>query len=382
MGYGESGTAFPEHNVSITRGYYLGKYEVTQAEYQAVMAGNEEGLSANPSNFGGFPDRPVEKVSYDDIIVFLERLNETEAPNLPDGWSYELPTEAQWEFAARADTTTAYPWGDTIVASDANWNHGNDANQTEDVGNYAANPWGFFDMQGNVWEWVADRMGDYTAEPKVDPEGPSEGDNFATRGGSFDYDGEALRSFRREGFHRTTRYGHVGFRLSLRYTNIAPTDLNSTDSLTVAENELEGTLVGEFNATDPEGAEITYHLVSGEGFTLEENGTLLSNKMFDYEMDDTSYTLVVQARDEKNASVEGTFTVTIEDIFEDLDDDGTADHLDEDMDGDGFSNDEEKAIGSNPISAEPLSLNDSNFFDAIELWFAAERNARILRAYQ
>ena len=70
--------------------------------------------------------------------------------------------------------------------------------------------------------------------------------------------------------------------------------------------------------------------------------------------------------------MEGTFTVTIEDIFEDLDDDGTADHLDEDMDGDGFSNDEEKAIGSNPISAEPLSLNDANFFDAIKLWFAAE----------
>jgi formylglycine-generating enzyme required for sulfatase activity len=151
-----------EHNVTLTKGFYFGKYEVTQAQYEAVMTGNTETnssgdvISATPSKLAGQPGPPTGNVSWDDIKVFLSRLNEQQADNLPNGWAYVLPTEAQWEYACRAGTTTAYSWGNTISATDANWNHGNDANQTEDVGQYVANPWGFFDMHGNVWEWTAD----------------------------------------------------------------------------------------------------------------------------------------------------------------------------------------------------------------------------------
>ena len=172
MGHGESGTAFPEHNVTITRGYYLGKYEVTQAEYQAVMAGNELGLSSTPSNFSGFPtDRS--KRSYDDIIVFLESLNQTEALNCR--WMGLCTAHGGTVgIAARADTITAYPWGDDINSSHAitigmEPNDGVDFQRTRDAGQYPANPWGFYDLQGNVWEWVADRMGDYTADPRLTP---------------------------------------------------------------------------------------------------------------------------------------------------------------------------------------------------------------------
>ena len=112
----------PEHNVTLTQGFYLGKYEVTQAQYEAVMTGNSDGLSASPSHFSGNPDYPVEKVSWDDIQVFLTRLNAQESGNIKEGWAYVLPTEAQWEYACRAGTDTSYSWGDSISASDANYN--------------------------------------------------------------------------------------------------------------------------------------------------------------------------------------------------------------------------------------------------------------------
>ena len=100
----------------------MGKYEVTQAQYEAVMTGNTDGLSATPSNWPNNADRPVEKVSWDDIQKFLTRLNAQEAGNIPAGWAYVLPTEAQWEYACRAGTTTAYSWGDDINPSNANYN--------------------------------------------------------------------------------------------------------------------------------------------------------------------------------------------------------------------------------------------------------------------
>ena len=150
-----------QHQVTLTNGFYLGKYEVTQAQYQTVMNGNSEGLNADPSQFKG-SNRPVERASWEDAQIFLTRLNSIEqsAGRLPNGWKYVLPTEAEWEYACRAGTTTAYSWGNDINSSRANYNwdggpnDGNDSKQTVNIGQFSANPWGFFDMQGNVWEWV------------------------------------------------------------------------------------------------------------------------------------------------------------------------------------------------------------------------------------
>ena len=144
-----------EHNVTLTKGFYLGKYEVTQAQYEAVMSGNGDGLSPTPSLWSGNPNRPVERIAWNDVQVFLSRLNAAEmaAGRLSDRWEYALPTEAQWEYACRAGTTTAYYWGDDINSSHANYNWdaehntGIDFKRTRNVGG-ARQPMGFLRHAG------------------------------------------------------------------------------------------------------------------------------------------------------------------------------------------------------------------------------------------
>jgi formylglycine-generating enzyme required for sulfatase activity len=207
-----------EHNVSLTKGFYLGKYEVTQAQYMAVTG-------TNPSEFNatGNGNRPVEKVKRTEAVAFCTQLTTQEqaAGRLPSGWAYVLPTESQWEYACRAGTTTAYSWGATITSSNANYNwdgsanDGNDFKQTRDVGQYAANPWGFFDMHGNVWEWVNDRYAAAypTDNPVIDPTGP--GATFSNRigrGGSWSTNGQSLRSANRFKSHPGNFMGfRIGF---------------------------------------------------------------------------------------------------------------------------------------------------------------------------
>ena len=234
-----------EHNVTLTEGFYLGKYEITQAQYEAVMTGNPDGLSPTPSQFGGNPNRPVEKVSWEDAQVFLNRLNDLEqtAGRLPAGWTYVLPTEAQWEYACRAGTITAYSWGATIANSNANYNwdgganDGSDFKQTRDVGQYAANPWGFFDMHGNVWEWTADwYLAAYpTGNPVVDPTGPSSASRRVVRGGSWSDGGPGLRSARRWDRLLGTRSNYLGFRVAFRQTSPPPpiTNANFTTAINI-----------------------------------------------------------------------------------------------------------------------------------------------------
>jgi formylglycine-generating enzyme required for sulfatase activity len=206
-----------QHQVTLTKGFYLGKYEVTQAQWEKVMG-------SNPSRFKG-ADRPVEKVSWTEAVAFCTQLTtqEQNAGRLPAGWVYVLPTESQWEYACRAGTTTAYSWGATIASSNANYNwdgganDGSDFKQTRDVGQYAANPWGFFDMHGNVWEWTADRYhAAYpTGNPVIDPTGPASGSNRVIRGGSWSNGGPSLRSAKRLS-HAPSDRVNLGFRLSLR----------------------------------------------------------------------------------------------------------------------------------------------------------------------
>jgi len=364
MGQNDIPDASPEHNVTLTSGFYLGKYEVTQAQYEAVMTGNTDGLNATPSNWPNNPNRPVEMISWEDVQVFLTRLNAQQSGSIPDGWAYILPTEAQWEYACRAGTTTAYSWGDDINSSYANYAYngtGTGLQQTSNAGNFGANPWGFFDMHGNVHEWTADWYAAYNPDHSFDPEGPSSGSVRVVRGASWWNEGNVLLSSSRHNGHNLTYgYSNTGFRLSFQYTNKAPTDLNSTTTLTIAANQPIGTVVGELNATDPEGGAITYSLVSCDNnnslFTLESNGTLKTATTFDYETNASTYTITVKAMDEHNATVEGNFTVTLTNVFEDLDGDGAEDFYDDDIDGDGFSNATELAYGSDPRDANSVAI--------------------------
>jgi formylglycine-generating enzyme required for sulfatase activity len=213
---GQVGVAEPVHEVTLTEGFYLGKFEVTQDQYQRVMANNADGLSATPSSFSGYPNYPVEEVSWDDVQVFLSRLNNLESANMPAGWAYVLPTEAQWEYACRAGTTTDYSWGNDINASQANYNDSSNSRPLN-VGQYAPNPWGFFDMHGNVFEWTADWYGAYlTANPVVDPIGPASGSNRVIRGGSWSNDGTNLRSARRHSYPPGYRNDYIGFRVGFQ----------------------------------------------------------------------------------------------------------------------------------------------------------------------
>ena len=157
----------------------------------------------------------METVSWADAQIFLTRLNAQQSANIPAGWSYVLPTEAEWEYACRAGTTTAYSWGDTIASSNANYSSSG-LSQTSDAGNYAANPWGFFDMHGNVWEWTADRYGTYSSGAQTDPTGPASGSTRVIRGGSWYHAGTYLRSASRYNFTPSIRNYSIGFRVGLK----------------------------------------------------------------------------------------------------------------------------------------------------------------------
>ena len=120
-------------------------------------------------------------VSWNDAVAFCQALNKKD--RIPRGWQFALPTEAQWEYACRADTTTKFSWGNNITPQLANYNDSG-VNKTVEVGSYKANPWGFFDMHGNVWEWTADWHGAYPSSSVIDPRGPSNGSNRVGRGGT------------------------------------------------------------------------------------------------------------------------------------------------------------------------------------------------------
>jgi formylglycine-generating enzyme required for sulfatase activity len=221
------GTDETQHQVTLANGFYLGKYELTQAQYETVMTGNTEGLNAKPSQWPNNNDRPVEKVSWEDAQIFLTRLNQLEqtAGRLPTGWKYALPTEAQWEYACRAGTTTIFSWGNSATSTQANFKgtdpygggaSGPNLQQTTDVGQYAANPWGFFDMHGNVWEWVGDWKVNYPGGAQTNPEGPASGSSRVTRGGSWGNDGTILRSARRSSNTPSSRGHSLGFRVGFQ----------------------------------------------------------------------------------------------------------------------------------------------------------------------
>jgi formylglycine-generating enzyme required for sulfatase activity len=162
----------PAHRVAITRPFEIGKYEVTQAQWEAVMG-------ANPSRFRG-ADRPVENVNrWEDAEEFIARLNA-----FNDGYRYRLPTEAEWEYAARAGSTG--PFQGASAPADVAWFNQNSGMETHPVGQKPPNAWGLHDMLGNVSEWVADWYDPvyYATSPTLDPQGPPTGNMRVFRGGS------------------------------------------------------------------------------------------------------------------------------------------------------------------------------------------------------
>jgi len=211
----ESGRSSDEtqHEVTLTNGFYLGKYEVTQSQYEAVMAGNVNNLNATPSRFIGYPDRPVEQVSWNDVQVFLNLINDKESSNLPAGWSYSIPTEAEWEYTCRAESSTAFSWG--VGPSSTLLNYGGGGG-TSDVGSYAPNNWGFYDMHGNVWEWCLDPYSLYDDGPLVDPIGIGSDTTRVYRGGSWNDHSVYVRSSVRGKSSVATRQREIGFRLALK----------------------------------------------------------------------------------------------------------------------------------------------------------------------
>ena len=233
----ESGRNSDEHShsVTLTNGFYMGKYEVTQAQYEAVMMGVTGELNATPSNWPNNPNRPVDSVSYDDINIFLNRLNVLESNRIQNGWAYVLPTEAQWEYACRAGTSTSYSWGNSISSTDANWDYGSDPNRPVDVGLFAPNNWGFHDMHGNVYEWVRDWYGAYGTTSSVsDPVGVLNGTQKVIRGGAYGNGVVAnLRAAFRYKNSTSLRSTGLGFRLAYMQVTNPPLNLNSTVPLTI-----------------------------------------------------------------------------------------------------------------------------------------------------
>jgi formylglycine-generating enzyme required for sulfatase activity len=198
-----SGGEGPQHQVTLTQGFYMGIYEVTQAQWEAVM-GN------NPSVYSG-ANRPVEDVSWDDAQAFIAELNTL------TGLTFRLPTEAEWEYACRAGTTTRFYWGDDPSYNEIDdyaWYRDN-TDATHDVGLKLPNAWGLYDMSGNVWEWCADWKGFYPSGSVTDPTGPSSGSERVYRGGSWDYDPQYCRSASRLNDPPDFSINALGFRVVL-----------------------------------------------------------------------------------------------------------------------------------------------------------------------
>jgi sulfatase modifying factor 1 len=206
------------HAVTISRGFLLGRHEVTQAEWRTV-------IGTSPSYFSACgPDCPVERVNYIEIAQFLDRLNASAAA-APEGerLRYRLPTEAEWEYACRAGTRTPFSTGANLTTAQANYNgafpyagfpKGLARGQPIAAGALPPNPWGLADMHGNVWEWTSDWYAPYAPGAAVDPHGPAAGEKRVIRGGSWYFDANSARCALRYTHAPQDRGFSLGFRVA------------------------------------------------------------------------------------------------------------------------------------------------------------------------
>lgn len=199
----------PKHRVRISNGFWIGRYEVTQKQWQEIM-------DDNPSDYKDCGlNCPIEQISWYDTQVFLKRLNEKDSV-----FEYRLPTEAEWEYACRAGTTTAFAFGDKLNSSQANFDgrfpyngteKGKFVKKTTPVGSYQPNAWGLYDMHGNVWEWVEDWYGNYISGDVVDPTGPVASTYKSVRGGAWVNLASLVRSAARTGVKPDFRKNNAVF---------------------------------------------------------------------------------------------------------------------------------------------------------------------------
>ncbi len=201
----EPGHSNDENQVSVTisQGFWMAETEVTQGQWQSV-------IGSNPSRFKG-ASLPVEQVSWEDAQEMVRKLNQTSRP--PSGFKFALPTEAQWEYACRAGTQTAYAFGSQLTPQKANFGKGA-GGQTVAVMSYGPNRWGLYEMHGNVWEWCSDWRGD-GLQGGVDPRGDSSGVSRVIRGGGWDIDAVRCRAADRDGNAPGYRLNVLGFRPAL-----------------------------------------------------------------------------------------------------------------------------------------------------------------------
>ncbi|MES2216722.1 MAG: formylglycine-generating enzyme family protein [Patescibacteria group bacterium] len=222
-----------QHTVTLTGGFYIGRYEVTQGEYLALVGSNPSYFT--PANgYSADLNRPVDSVTWHNATNYCGLLTQQERANghILSTWQYRLPTEAEWQYSCRAGTTTAFSFGNAIHGGDANFydNYEYDAssgetyiasptipwlNRSTTVGSYNPNSWGFFDMHGNVDEWCLDWYGSYPSGSLIDPQGPSSGSSRMLLGGSWGDAGQHTRSAFRNYNVPTLSASPVGFRIVL-----------------------------------------------------------------------------------------------------------------------------------------------------------------------
>ncbi len=201
----------PLHSVVITKGFEIQKTEVTQEQWYGVMGYNPsyfKGGEEDRNKLGNNPDHPVENVTWNDVPQFISKLNEKN-----DGYRYRLPTEAEWEYVARGGTKTPYSFRDGEDLSEYGWHSQNSGKQSQPAAQKNPNPFGLYDVHGNVWEWVSDWYGAYPSGRVTDPQGPLSGSYRVIRGGSW-FNGEKyLRSASRVGITPDGRGSDIGFRV-------------------------------------------------------------------------------------------------------------------------------------------------------------------------
>ena len=207
----------PQRRVSLTRSFEISSCPVTQEQYRKVMKKSRNSVDQDwdpePSHFDG-DECPVDSVSWLDCVEFCRRLSER-PESVSKGLVYRLPTEAEWEHACRANTTTKFSFGDDdreLILH--GWFEQNARGRTQTVGQLRANPWGLHDMHGNIWEWCSDWYADYPhLEQDIDPEGPESGSLRSIRGGCWYLFPDYCRASSRYRYHDQFRSAHVGFRI-------------------------------------------------------------------------------------------------------------------------------------------------------------------------